>query len=371
MCSLVCKWTHVPGPHGPGWDAGFFRAVGLGDLVDEGFARIGTEVFAPGGRVGAGLAAAAAKALGLSPGTPVGVSMIDAHAGALGLLGMDLDEGGAGAPLDARLAMIGGTSTCHLAVSAGPRFVPGVWGPYPEALLPGWSLAEGGQSATGALIDHVVAAHAAGPALAREARATGKTVYELLNEELGRLAAGGPIAAITDDLHVYPDFHGNRSPVADPTLRGMVSGLGLEFSRQALARLYLAAIQGVAHGTRHVVDALEKAGWSFAAVIACGGGTKNPVFLQEHADALDRPLVLPEEPEAVLLGAALLGAVAAGAYPDLPTAMRAMSRTGRRVSPDPAQRKRHQARHAVYLRQLADQRVYRELMGGLSARSVL
>jgi len=31
------------------------------------------------------------------------------------------------------------------------------------------------------------------------------------------------IDKLTEDFHVYPDFHGNRSPVADPTLKGMVS----------------------------------------------------------------------------------------------------------------------------------------------------
>lgn len=30
------------------------------------------------------------------------------------------------------------------------------------------------------------------------------------------------VAFLTQDLHIYPDFHGNRSPIADPTLKGMV-----------------------------------------------------------------------------------------------------------------------------------------------------
>jgi ribulose kinase len=30
------------------------------------------------------------------------------------------------------------------------------------------------------------------------------------------------VSYLTKDVHVWPDFHGNRSPLADPTLKGMV-----------------------------------------------------------------------------------------------------------------------------------------------------
>src|SRR5213076_2769365 len=102
----------------------------------------------------------------------VGVSIIDAHAGGVGMLGVAL--GGKppqAADLETRIALIGGTSSCHMAVSREARFVPGVWGPYFSAMVPGMWLSEGGQSATGALVDHVIAIHARGATLAGEARA--------------------------------------------------------------------------------------------------------------------------------------------------------------------------------------------------------
>ena len=67
-----------------GWNHSFWRQVGLGDLVDEGYARIGTDVREPGRPVGRGLTASAAKELGLAVGTPVATAIIDAHAGGIG-----------------------------------------------------------------------------------------------------------------------------------------------------------------------------------------------------------------------------------------------------------------------------------------------
>ena len=74
--------------------------------------------------------------------------------------------------------------------------------------------------------------------------------------------------------------------------------------------------------------------------------------------------MLPEEPEAVLLGAAMLGAVAAGLHPGLPAAMAAMSRAGSILQPDPATRRYHDAKYAVFRRLQADQMAYRAIMAG-------
>lgn len=370
LCSAVCKWTYLG--HEARWDEDYFRAIGLGDLADEGFQRIGTAIIPMGTKVGAGLTAATAAELGLAPGIPVGASAIDAHAGGIGVIGAAVDAGGRpdDAALLRRLALVGGTSSCHMVVSAAPRFVPGVWGPYYAAMVPGLWLNEGGQSATGALIDHVIATHAAYPALAEEAAAAGLTVYEALNAHLECLAAQGSVfpAALVADLHVMPDFHGNRSPRADPISRGMMSGLRLQATRDDLALLYLATVQAIAYGTRHIIEALNGQGYAIDLILACGGGTKNPVFLREHADATGCAVVLPEEPEAVLLGAAVLGAVAGGLYPDVRAAMAGMSRAGEVIQPQvDAVRRFHDAKYAVFQRMYADQVAYRDLMRAATA----
>ncbi len=365
LCSAVCKWTYLG--HEDRWDEAYFRAIGLGDLVDEGFLRIGQKVRPMGEAVGRGLSEAAARELGLNPGTPVGVSIIDAHAGGLGMIGAALD-GGQPTPeaMEARLALIGGTSSCHMAVSREAAFVPGVWGPYYSAMVPGMWLSEGGQSATGALIDHVIFSHARAAELRAEAEVSGRTVYELLNARLDALATSTDFpAALTRERHVLPDFHGNRSPRADPTLRGVISGLALSDTVDDLALLYLATIQAVAHGTRHIIDTMNARGYAIETVFACGGGTKNPVFLREHADITGCRIVLPAEPEAVLLGAAILGAVAAGDFSSVPAAMAAMNRAGEVVAPaGGAVADYHAAKHRVFLRMYDDFMAYRKMMAG-------
>ena len=63
---------------------------------------------------------------------------------------------------------------------------------------------------------------------------------------------------LTRDLHLYPDFHGNRAPLADPGMTGMICGLTLDSGVESLALVYLAAIQATAYGTRHIVQEVKK-----------------------------------------------------------------------------------------------------------------
>ncbi|HEY3244096.1 MAG TPA: FGGY-family carbohydrate kinase [Phycisphaerae bacterium] len=372
LCTTVCKWTYqghktptISGSAGA-WDASYWQAIGLREVADEGYARIGRVVRPMGEPVGNGLTPQAAQELGLSPGTPVGVSIIDAHAGGLGVLGAPLDSARAVtlAQLESRLALIGGTSSCHMAVSREALFVPGIWGPYFSAMIPGMWLTEGGQSATGALIDHIIHSHARAAELLAEARTSGRSVYELLNARLERLAADAPFpAALTRELHVLPYFHGNRSPRADAMLRGMISGLRLSDAVDDLALLYLATIQAIAHGTRHIIDTLNAHGYRIDTIFACGGGTKNPVFLREHADATGCRIVLPAEPEAVLLGASILGAVAAGRFESLLSGMGAMNRNGvAHIPTGGAVAEYHAGKHLIFQRMHDDQIAYRELL---------
>jgi FGGY-family pentulose kinase len=376
LCTTVCKWTYLGHENqGEGsWSESFFRELRLEDLLADGARKIGARV-RPLGEVAGTLTESAASELGLVPGIPVGVAIIDAHAGGLGLLGAGLTaEELSPEVLERRVALIGGTSSCHMAVSRDPRFVPGVWGPYFSAMLPGLWLTEGGQSATGALIDHTIRSDALFVELERRALAGATTVYDLLNRRLdglaGKLGAGSFPALLTEGLHVLPDHHGNRSPRADPTLRGMVSGLKLSSSMDALALLYLATIQAIGYGTRHIIETMNASGYRIETIVACGGDTKNAVFLREHADATGCRVLLPEEPEAVLLGSAILGAVAAGRYESVTSAMISMTRAARILAPgEGAIRAFHDAKYDVFRHLHDDQLRYRKIMSAREGAS--
>lgn len=102
-----------------------------------------------------------------------------------------------------------------------PILVDGVWGPYAGAIFPQTYLHEAGQSATGHLIDFVIKSH---PAYCRLIElAGGKHPQMVLNEMLEVLSVTGNVDELTRGIHVWPDYHGNRSPLADSNMRGMVS----------------------------------------------------------------------------------------------------------------------------------------------------
>ncbi|CAI8329980.1 MAG: Ribulokinase [Opitutia bacterium UBA7350] len=86
--------------------------------------------------------------------------------------------------------------------------------------------------------------------------------------------------------------------------------------------------------------------------------------MQQHANATGCRLLIPEEPESVLLGAAMLGAVAAGAYGNLEAAMAAMSRPGSVIEPDLGVQSFHGAKYTVFHRLYHDQKAYTQLMSG-------
>src|SRR5713226_6799715 len=160
MCTLTCKWNFLA--HEGRWSRRYLDRVGLGDLALGDYARIGQQIAAPGTALGAGLSKTAAHELGLIEGTPVGASLIDAHAGGIGTIG-GRTKSGESVDVCNRLAYIMGTSACIMATTAAPCFVPGVWGPYYSGMVPGLWLNEGGQSAAGAAIDHLIGSHPAYP----------------------------------------------------------------------------------------------------------------------------------------------------------------------------------------------------------------
>lgn len=351
-CTVTCKWTYLA--HERRWSDAFFESIGLGDLSLHEHARIGRRIVEPGTALGSGLTVQAAAELGLPRGIAVGASLIDAHAGAIGTLG---SRGGDAEPdVDAcsRLAYIMGTSACVMASSRDARFVPGVWGPYYSALLPGLWLIEGGQSAAGAAIDHLVQSHPASADVARAAARAGLDPLGWLEAQvLARCGHASDSARLAAQLHVLPEFLGNRSPHADPDARAIVAGLDLNRDLDQLERLFVATLCGLGYGLAEVIESMRNHGVAGETIVASGGASRSPLVRQLMADTTGLAIAQAATAEPVLLGASMLGAVAAGLYPDIPSAMRAMSRLGGITRPSPAMAELHARKrraHAVLRR---------------------
>ncbi|RWD67524.1 MAG: ribulokinase [Mesorhizobium sp.] len=343
-CTVTCKWTYLA--HEARWDDAYFRKIGLGALADESFARIGTEIVAPGSALSGGLTKGAAAELGLLPGTPVAAGMIDAHAGGIGSVGA---RGGAG-DVTTRMAYVFGTSACTMTTTRQAAFVPGVWGPYFSAMVPGLWLNEGGQSAAGAAIDRLVGMHPAAVELAGIAARSGKSLSQWLAQEAERHGGAARADRLIGGLHVVPEFLGNRAPLANPEARALIAGLDMATGADSLVALYLAGLCGLGYGARQILEAMRTCGIGIDTIAISGGAGQSPLVRQLIADTTGKMVYAPTSPEPVLLGSAMLGAVAAGRHPDLPAAMAAMSEVGEAYSPDASHAAWHDRRFAAFER---------------------
>jgi D-ribulokinase len=330
-CTLTCKWTYLA--HEKRWSRSYFERIGLSELLADGGAKIGNVIVDPGTALANGLTDAAAADLGLPPGTPVGASLIDAHAGGLATIGGQGAEGVPTSLLD-RLAYIMGTSACIMATTETPRFVPGVWGPYFSAMVPGLWLNEGGQSAAGAGIDHLLLSHPAFPEAVAAAKAAGLAPIDFLERRVtARFDTVADVSRLAHSVHVLPEFLGNRSPYADPHARAVIAGLDLDAGLESLERIFVAGLCGLAYGLADVVDIMRAHHIPCRMMVISGGASRSELVRQIMADTTGVPVALPATAEPVLLGAAMLGAVAGGAFPTLHATIKSMSRLGALTRP--------------------------------------
>lgn len=350
ICSLTCKWNYDA--VNSQWPVDFFESIGLKELTKHDFRIIGKQIKFPGECINS-LSKEAAEEMGLLPSTAVGCSMIDAHAGAIGLLGSSNED------ITSKLILIAGTSTCHMSITSEMLFSPGIWGPYRHALLPNYYLHEAGQSAAGILIDYIIKTHPDYEKLRTET----KNIYDQLYDGIMLLSSEQGFQSfheLTEDFHVYPDFHGNRSPLADSTMRGLISGLSMHDS---IYVCYLAIIQALAYSTKHIIESLYKSGRKqFENISICGGLSKNRLYVSTHSDVCGIPVFISNEPESVLLGSSMLGAAASGYYPNLETAIKELSSSAIQITPNLNSFNFHERKYKIFLKMLDDQKSYKNIM---------
>ncbi|ABV11842.1 hypothetical protein CKO_00688 [Citrobacter koseri ATCC BAA-895] len=340
ICTVTCKWTWLA--HENRWDPDYFRTIGLAELADDEFARIGQRIVPPGTPCGDGLTAQAAQEMGLPAGTPVAVGLIDAHAGGIGTVGV---EGGA---LN-NMAYVFGTSSCTMTSTNDPVFVPGVWGPYYSAMVPGLWLVEGGQSAAGAAIDQLLAFHPAAEDARKLAQEAGLPLPVYLADRVSEKAPQASDAVtLVAGIHVVPEFLGNRAPFADPHARAVICGLGMERDLDNLLALYVAGLCGIGYGLRQIIDAQTACGVRNKNIVISGGAGQHPLVRQLLADTCGLPVLTTQCSEPVLLGSAILGAVAGNISPSVAEAMTQFTHVDTCYYPQTAYQPLHHRRYEAY-----------------------
>jgi FGGY-family pentulose kinase len=318
---VAVKWNYAR-PDG-GWSTALLKQVGLEDLRDKWPATV-----VPLGKGELKLSAVAAKELGLRPGVPVAQGGVDAY---LGMLGM-------GAVGSGDLAMIMGSSTCHLAMSKQGLFGSGMLGCYPDAVVEGLYTLEGGQTATGSIVNWY-RQHFAGYEAA-EAERTGRNVYEILDAKAAAVPPG------CEGLVCLDYWQGNRCPLKDPRARGTLWGLTLSHGP---GHIFRSIYEATAFGTRHILEDLSHHGFAVRRLFAGGGGAKSRLWLQIHADVLNQPIHLPRESEACALGSALVAAVHSGHYANLDEAAQEMVQIASVLEPCADNKRRYDYHYDKYV----------------------
>lgn len=246
----------------------------------------------PAGAWAGGLTPAWAERLGLPAGVAVGVAMIDAHAGALGM----------GVATPGVLGMIMGTSTCHMLLGREAALAEGISGVVEDGIVPGLFGYEAGQAGVGDIFAWFVE-HGAPAAYADEAHASGVGLHELLSAKAARLAPGA------SGLLALDWWNGCRTPLVDADLTGALLGYHLGTKPE---EVYRALIEATAFGTRLVIETFTSQGAPVERLAATGGLTKNRLLMQIYADVTNQPIEVAGTEQATGLGAAMLGATAAG-----------------------------------------------------------
>jgi L-ribulokinase len=250
-------------------------------------------LIAPGVAAG-GLTAAMARQFGLREGTPVSAAIIDAHAGVPG----------AGAAEPGTLVMVMGTSSCHMINSEQERSIPGVAGIVKDGILPGFFGYETGQAAVGDAFDWL-------------RKLTGQRDFAQLGREAAAMAPGA------DGVRCLDWLNGCRTPLMDGALKGAFTGLALHHRP---AHLYRALLEASAMGVRWIVELLRDGGVPVRTFVATGGlPHHNALVVQVYADVLGETIGLHPSRQGPALGAAILGALAAGAFASPAAAIRAMA----------------------------------------------
>lgn len=289
------------------------------------------------GAVAGHLTERAAEWTGLPVGIPVAAGNVDAH----------VSNPAAKAVEPGQLVAIMGTSTCHIVSDSSLHVVPGMCGVVDGGVIAGMYGYEAGQSGVGDIFAWFTK-NCVPASYQDAAKAAGQNLHEYLTDLASKQVVG------EHGLVALDWWSGNRSVLVNHELSGVILGLDLGTKPEDI---YRALLESTAFGTRVIVEAFVSSGVPINEFIVVGGLKKNHLMMQIYADVLRLPLSLATSEQGPALGSAIHAAVAAGAYPDVPTASASMgSREYAAYTPD-------EARAATYDKLFAEYVVIHDYFG--------
>ena len=322
ICQATCKGNYIE-DFGK-WNRSFFEGIRLGEFNRK----LNTKVLHLGEPI-AKLKKNICSKLGLPGDMIVYQGGIDAHIAMLGI--------GVSRPGDMGIVM--GSSFVHLVLSKQPIFSDGIWGPYNNAVVPGLYCLEGGQVSAGSIAKWFL----------REFKVEGIDPYEVMMNEASVVPPGSK-GVIALDF-----FQGNRTPYKDPLAKGVFYGLTLSNTR---AHMYRAIMESVAYGMRNVIENMSTDKLHINNIMACGGVTRNPLWLQIISDVCGKPITLTtRSSDAGILGCCIVSAVGRGLYKHFENATQNMVSNKSVIQPD---KRAHETYHGLYDDYLT---LYQQLIG--------
>jgi L-ribulokinase len=254
-----------------------------------------------------------AKKLGLSEKVVIGVGSFDAHMGAVG------------AHIEPyTFVRVMGTSTCDMLVApneeVGHLLIKGICGQVDGSILPNMLGMEAGQSAFG----DVFAWFQKVLMFPLKAFLSEKQAAKIGEQIIPKLAEQAALLPLHENNPIALDwFNGRRTPDANHTVKGMISGLDLSSDAP---HIFKALVEATAFGSKAIVERFNTEGVKIERVVAIGGvAKKSPFVMQTLANVLQMPIKVVKSEQACALGAAMCAATAAGIYPTLEAAQVAMS----------------------------------------------
>lgn len=263
-----------------------------------------------------------AERLTLPADVVIGVGAFDAHMGAVG------------GQIEAyHLSKVMGTSTCDMLVApideVGDKLVGGICGQVPGSIIPGMLGMEAGQSAFGDSyawfrklllwpLQNVLADSSVIDATTAE-----KLIEEVSSKIIPMLSKQAAILPLDEEGELAVDwFNGRRTPDANQLLTAAITGIDLGTDA---VRMFRAIAEATCFGAKAIVDRFIQQGIPVKGLIGLGGvAKKSPFIMQMMADIINMPIRILKSEQTCALGAAMFAATAAGVFPKVEDAMKAM-----------------------------------------------